>query len=132
MNKKILFPTFLFISVLLLSIFILWKNKESGPDLGGAGQPNSENQVILFYGDGCPICAIVDDYIEKNNVKEKIEFEQKEVYYNKNNANELIEKAKTCGISAESIGVPFLWDGEKCLMGSQDIINFFKQKIEEK
>lgn len=132
MNKKILFPTFLFISVLLLSIFILWENKESGPDLGGAGQPNSENQVILFYGDGCSICAIVDDYIGKNNVKEKIEFEQKEVYYNKNNANELIEKAKTCGISAESIGVPFLWDGEKCLMGSQDIINFFKQKIEEK
>jgi glutaredoxin-related protein len=132
MNKKLFILTILFILALILSSLILWKNKEISQNLGREEKPNSKNQIILFYGDGCPACAIVEDYIEKNNVKEKIEFEQKEVYYNKKNADELTEKAKTCGISAKSIEIPFLWDESGCLVGSQNIINFFKQKAEEK
>ena len=86
------------------------------------------NQIILFYGDGCPHCAIVEEYINKNNVQNKISFTQKEVYYNQSNAKELETKAKICGLPTNSIGVPFLWNGDKCLIGDQDIINFFKQK----
>jgi len=37
-------------------------------------------------------------------------------------------KAKICELPTDSIGVPFLWDGKDCLIGDQDIINFFKQK----
>lgn len=92
-------------------------------------QQTKESQVILFYGQGCPHCAIVEDYIEKNNINEKISFEEKEVYYNKGNANDLIQKAKACGIPTDSIGVPFLWDGEKCYVGDQEIIEFFNQKL---
>jgi glutaredoxin len=88
----------------------------------------SESQIILFYGDGCPHCAIVEEYIKENSIGDKISFAQKEVYYNQNNAKELEVKAKICGLSTDSIGVPFLWDGEDCLIGDQDIINFFKQK----
>ena len=47
---------------------------------------------------------------------------------NQNNAKELTEKARICGLPTDSIGVPFLWDGEKCFIGDQDIINFFSAK----
>jgi len=73
----------------------------------------------------------VEEYIKENNINDKISFAQKEVYYNQNNAKELEAKAKICELPTDSIGVPLLWDGEKCLIGDQDIINFFKQKSDE-
>lgn len=135
MNKKIILPTILFIAVLILSVVILSKeNKNNGLEGKLAekeGQQIEQNQIVLFYGDGCPHCAIVEKYIEENKIKDKISFAQKEVYYNQNNAKELAAKARICGIPANSIGVPLLWNGEGCLIGDQDIINFFKQKINE-
>jgi len=62
-------------------------------------------------------------------VKEKIAFEEKEVYYNQNNAKELGEKAKSYGIDQNEIGVPFLWNNGRCIIGDQDIINFFEEKM---
>jgi glutaredoxin len=136
MNKKIIIPTILFILVLIVSFFLLLENKENSqlknePSNNQENQQKEQSQIILFYGDGCPHCAIVEEYIKENNINDKISFAQKEVYYNQNNAKELEVKAKICGLETDSIGVPFLWDGEKCLIGDQDIINFFKQKTNE-
>lgn len=134
MNRKLFIPTILFIFALILSLFFLIKQKESAV----------RNRIILFYGEGCPHCAIVEKYIEENKIKEKfsfeekekissggkekIFFEEKEVYYNRKNAKELAKRAKICGIPENSIGVPFLWNGSKCFIGDQSIIEFFKQK----
>jgi len=87
--------------------------------------------IILFYGTGCPHCANVDEYIKNNNVKEKIQFAEKEIFYNKCNAKLLEDLAPKCGFSLSDLGVPFLWNGASstCLGGDQDIINFFKEKI---
>jgi glutaredoxin len=130
MKNKIIIPTVLFIVVLIFSFFALAKEKDK--TLPVANKTTTENQsagqIILFYGDGCPHCAIVEEYIKENNINDKISFAQKEVYYNQNNAKELEAKAKICGLPTDSIGVPFLWNGEDCLIGDQDIINFFKQK----
>jgi glutaredoxin len=131
MNKKVLIPTILFAVVLIFSVVVLVKNK-GGNNLKPENPPNKQSEIILFYGDDCPHCAIVEEYIKDNKVKEKISFEEKEVYYNKENSDELVEKAKICGIPENYIGVPFLWDGEKCLVGDQEIIEFFNQKINEK
>jgi len=125
MNKKVIIPTILFIIVLIFSVVILLENKESN-------HPAEQGQIVLFYGDGCPHCAIVEDYIKNNNIKQKLSFEEKEVYYNQNNAKELEAKAKICGLATDSIGVPFLWEGEKCYVDDQEIIGFFNQKINEK
>ena len=135
MNKKVIIPTILFIIVFILSIVVLLQNKENNLSDNSATQDNQQtkqNQIILFYGDGCPHCAIVEDYIENNNIKEKLSFGEKEVYYNQNNANDLAQKAQMCGISTDSIGVPFLWDGLKCYVGDQEIIDFFNEKINQK
>ncbi len=134
MYKKIIIPTILFIAIFAFSFFAL--SGEGDKNKPATAQPAEQQnqtaiQIILFYGDGCPHCKIVEEYIEKNNIKEKISITQKEIYYNKINSNELVEKAKICGLPTNSIGVPFLFDGKKCYIGDQDIINFFKQKTNE-
>lgn len=88
---------------------------------------NSSEGIILFYGDGCPHCAIVDEYIAANNIEEKIKFQRKEVFNDKSNARLLSEKAKICGISGDSVGVPLLWDGKSCIVGDQPIIDYFSK-----
>jgi glutaredoxin len=131
MKNKIIIPTILFIAVLIFSFFAFSKEKDKNQtptDKTTTTESQSASQIILFYGDGCPHCAIVEEYIKENSIGDKISFAQKEVYYNQNNAKELEAKAKICGLPTDSIGVPFLWNGEKCLIGDQDIINFFKQK----
>lgn len=97
-----------------------------------ARQPASTNDaqgIVLYYGDGCPHCANVDKFIEENKVGEKVSFEKKEVFNNRANARDMGSKAKMCKIDTTSgMGVPFLWDGEKCYQGDVDVINFFKSK----
>lgn len=130
MKNKVTIPTVLFLFVLVLSFYVFSKEDSKG-QLAEPIQEETqvENQIILFYGDGCPHCVIVEEYLEKNKVEEKIDFSRKEVYFNRANSKELEEKAGICGMPTDSIGVPFLWDGEKCLVGDADIVEFFKQKI---
>ena len=93
---------------------------------------SNKDKTIFFYGDGCPHCAIVETFFQDNNVESKVQFEKQEVFNNKQNSNLMtIIATKKCSISENNLGVPFLWDGQnsKCLVGDQDIINFFKQKI---
>ncbi len=124
MNKKLLLTTILFIAVSIFAIALLSQGKNEG-------EQSKQGQIILFYRNDCPYCVIVEEYIEQSNLEEKISLERKEVYYNKNNAHDLAEKAKICGLSASSIGVPFLWDGSECFVGGQEIMEFLKQQNNE-
>jgi glutaredoxin len=88
-------------------------------------------ETILFYGDTCPHCKNVEDFIAKNDIKNKISFAEMEVYNNASNAQLLINLGKECKLDAQSIGaVPFLWDGSNCHLGDVDIIDFFKNAAE--
>ncbi len=83
--------------------------------------------IVLFYGQGCPHCKDVDDFVSQNNITDKVKFTKLEVWYNKNNQALLSQVAIKCGITANSVGVPFLYDGVgKCYIGEVDVINFFK------
>ncbi len=83
--------------------------------------------IVEFYGQGCPHCADVDAFVAANNIAQKVKWTKIEVWYNKNNAALLGQVAQKCGITANSVGVPFLYDGNgKCLVGEVDVINFFK------
>lgn len=118
-------------SCLLLAVVLIFAVIFSYIFLNTKQKNNSEDQsIILFYGDGCPHCVEVEKYIADNNIKEKVNFVEKEVYKNADNAKTLNEKAKKCGIKENEIGVPFLWADEKCYMGNEDIINFFNKKNE--
>ena len=137
MGKKIIIPTALFILVLAFASFALSQGNHlskvpANQQLETSVNQLSESSIILFYGDGCSHCALVSRYIKDNNVQDRISFVQKEISHNKNNYRELMEKARICDPLASSVGIPFLWDGEKCVIGDTSIINFFKQKINGK
>jgi glutaredoxin-related protein len=88
---------------------------------------NSSNaDMILFYSFSCPHCQNVSDYISENDIKDKYSFTELEISENQNNSTKLIQKAKDCGYDTATLGVPFLWTGETCLMGDTNIIDFFK------
>lgn len=107
--------------IVVVGLFLLSRRQEQTEYLNG-------NQgMILFYSLSCPHCQTVEQYIETNKVKEKYSFDRLEVSKNQNNSAQLAAKARVCGLDTQGIGVPFLWTGEKCLMGDADIIEFFQQ-----
>ena len=92
-------------------------------------QDNSK--IILFYGRECPHCGEVRKYLADNKVAEKLKFSEREVYHNKANANLMAQKAQQCGINQSKLGVPFLWNDGSCILGQNEVIQFFTQKINE-
>ena len=90
--------------------------------------------VVLFYGNGCPHCGEVKEWLESHpKIKEKVNLQEKEVYGDNENARELMARAKECGIAAEGggIGVPFLYDQGQCLIGDQSIINYLNDSYNQ-
>jgi glutaredoxin len=122
MNKQII--GLILIAILLITGTYFWKIKTSPKTTTG----NSTSEIVLYFGDTCPHCKILEEFLQANKVAEKVSFTEKEVYKNPTNAKELTDRAIKCGIKTDSIGVPFLWDGEKCYMGGDDVTAFFKQK----
>jgi glutaredoxin len=100
--------------------------------LGGLsvlGRFTNKSEMILFFGDTCPHCKNVDKYLEDNGIRNKVKFQELEVYQNKANAELLTAIAKKCNLDTTGgVGVPFLYDGSKCIQGDQPIIDFFKNK----
>jgi hypothetical protein len=86
--------------------------------------------IILFYGEDCPHCKIVDDFVSENKIEEKVQFSHLEVWYSKDNQNILTQVVQKCNIQTNQVGVPFLYDGENCYIGDVDVINFFKNAAE--
>ncbi len=138
-NKKIITFSAILIVVFILG-FVIWgsknkKNTSSSSSINPSKVKSlSSNFPIYFYGNTCPHCANVEQWMKKNNIEKKIKVIKKEVYNNKENAQELLEAAKSCGLSTDRIGVPFLYADEKCFIGTPDVIGFLSQKagIEEK
>lgn len=90
-------------------------------------------EYILFYGNGCPHCAKVAEYIKDNQLTKKFDLAQKEVFFNKKNLNEFngyLEKHK---LTYDKIGVPFLviTSGADCdyINGDTNIIEYFSGKL---
>ncbi|MCR4326609.1 MAG: hypothetical protein NUV52_03065 [Candidatus Roizmanbacteria bacterium] len=91
---------------------------------------NTSRDLVFYYGNTCPHCADVEEWMKKNNIEKKIKIVKKEVYENKVNAMELEKKAKSCGLATDSIGVPFLYTPEgECLLGTPDIVNYLRDTL---
>ncbi len=89
----------------------------------------SASDITYYYGNTCPHCKEVADWISENKIDEKLKIVKKEVYDNISNAAELKLAAQKCGLDTNSIGVPFLYSPEgKCFIGTPDVIAFLKDK----
>lgn len=122
--KKVILISFVLLVLVGISFFFLKLSSRSE-------NLKIPKGILLFYGIGCPHCAKVENFIKENKIKERIYFEEREVYFNRKNSEILVKIAKKCAIPTDKIGVPFLWDGEnkKCIVGDEPIINFFKEKL---
>lgn len=128
--QKVLIPTVLFFVALLLVTSMIIKLKEEAY-YRNSDVIVSDSPIVFYFGYNCPHCKIVEKYLVDNKVSEKVRFSMKEVYKNPANTEEAFAKAALCGIDKKNLGVPFLWDGEKCYRGDAEIINFFKAKMQE-
>jgi len=116
------------VALVILGGSLWWKNsqKNAVPPSNPTTNPTG---IVVYFGDTCPHCKIVEEFINNNKINEKVTFEQKEVYNNQANAKEMTEHAKTCNMDVtDGVPVPFLWDGQKCLIGQDEVIAFFKDK----
>ena len=119
-HKQTIITTVIFAIIILAGVWLIFSKKSA------AG-----NEIIFYYGDGCPHCAKVEDFVKTNGVDKKIKFTSKEVYNNRTNSDELVARYAQCGLPTDNVGVPLLWDGgeKKCYSGDQDIINYFSGRI---
>jgi len=116
--------------VVVLVLVLTYKTLSTPPQTKGVSQEDAE--MILFWGNGCPHCKIVDEYITSNKVDERVKISYKEVYYNKTNQNLLQETVKKCPSidSSQGIGVPlaFIKSDRTCLYGDTPIIDWLKTR----
>jgi glutaredoxin len=110
--------------------FIYWGMQDGKNQIDQTQINTDPNAIVYYYGEGCPHCKVVNDFLVANpQVAEKVSFEKKEVWSNKTNATEMESRAKACGIKPEGMGVPFLYGGDgKCYVGEPEVTGFFKTK----
>lgn len=113
--KKTLFYI-LAIALVLLIIFLIFRKTPA------AG-------LTLFYGQECPHCARIEQFLQENKVDEKIKIDRKEVYHDQANAYLLSKTARKCAITGGEMGVPLLWDGSSCYVGEDQVRNFFQPYV---
>lgn len=114
------------ISGLLLWAFAFYVNRRA-PEL--AGSDTATSSLILFYGDTCPHCKQVDEFLSITPGADKLPISRLEVYNNTKNASLLAERAKACKLNLDSVGVPFLWTGTECFIGVEPIEVFLEAQI---
>ena len=122
--KKII----LLVLIIIAAVFVYgyFRNSSSSE----VATVSANDPVILFYGRECPHCQIVEEFLTKNKVADKVKFSQAEVFHNKGNQTVFIDKEKACGVTDESqMGVPMLWADGQCLVGEDMVIKYFQDKI---
>lgn len=122
MNTKPLIIGLVTAAIFFTLAILAWKT-------GGAPspQPFPSSKPILFYGIGCPHCKIVEDFLTENpTIQPKLGFDRLEVYKNRENALLMRQRAQTCNIPEQGMGVPMYWNGTRCYQGDKDIIDLFR------
>jgi glutaredoxin-related protein len=123
----------LIVLIIFAGIFGLYKFFSNSQQQGSTQGSSDNPDLVLYWGEGCPHCEVVKDYIKKNSVDQKMKITQKEVFYNKQNQKELQDTvSKYCPDSGngQGIGVPIALDtkNNKCISGDTPIIDFISQK----
>jgi len=126
MSKTIL----LIISVLVIIIVFSSVRSNTRPI---TTSNDSNLDLIVFWGQGCPHCEVVKKYLADNQLDKRLSIALKEVYNDKNNQNELQQIIKKCPEidATQGIGVPLSYFPKEnlCLLGDQPVIDYLKNKF---
>lgn len=93
----------------------------------------SNPDLVLFVSQTCPHCKNVEDYIQQNNISNKIIIDLKEVNQQPQNQQLLQTTANKCpGLdTSQGIGLPlaFFPGTNTCLSGDSPIIDRLSQMV---
>jgi len=121
----------LFLIILVIGVYFYFNSKKT--DILGSKVDDSSADLILYWGEGCPHCEKVKNYIKENALESKIKIAYKEIYSSsenqKNLAATVISHCPEIDTS-QGIGVPLAFDTQsnKCLYGDTPIIEWFEAK----
>jgi len=87
-----------------------------------------DNKIILFYGDTCPHCKVLEQFMDDNKINERLTMEKREVYKDQANASLMMDAVRRCSLPENNVGVPFLWADSQCYVGEQ-VTTYFKTKF---
>jgi glutaredoxin len=91
--------------------------------------PQGEANVYeYFWGNGCPHCEVVQDFLDSWDKKDTINLKKYEVWYDKTNAKIMEARYNSCSKKPQGqMSVPFLITPKgECLVGDEPIIELFK------
>jgi cytochrome c biogenesis protein CcdA/glutaredoxin len=92
---------------------------------------SSAKTIYFFYGTGCPHCAVVEEYFQNEGIYEKYEIEEKEIYFDRENAVFYTNLMIELGVPKEERGVPAVVIGDSILTGDTPIIKNFTKVADE-
>lgn len=97
-------------------------------------KPVDETQdgaLILYWAEGCSHCESVKAKIVNARADDKLNIIRKEAYDDEENMREFYTVAKYCQIPEYQMGVPMLWDGDKCYRGVEEIMDAIGDRMME-
>ena len=130
-NKFISIVLIVFALTLLGIVGIESKRQQTTQENPNTNGQIADNEIVYYYGITCPHCDDVKDFIDSEDIENKIPLVSKEVYENILNSQELIARAESCGLNTNNIGVPFLYSDRKCYSGSPDVISEIQRQVGE-
>ncbi len=114
----------LFTSIPVFVVFLSWVI----PVQAQTPAPANTIYIHLFWGDGCPHCAIAKPYFESlATAYPEIELKTYEIYYNADNQNLFVQMAKAYGI--QQLAVPTIFIGPYYLQGYSEELNSDIEKV---
>lgn len=114
----------------ILSLLILTGCSLVKPPI--TSQQGNQNQTTIppgsfyFYSATCQHCAVVNQYVIDNKVKDRLFYIEAPIDNNQEHVRLLQSIGERCGVSPSDLGVPFFWDGTRCYQGSDEVISFFE------
>lgn len=113
------------LAIIIGGVFLV--SKSSGGTPSSTPPPKDSTSYEYFWGEGCPHCAVVDEFMKTWSGKDNIKIDKKEVWYNKANSFVFADRAAKCGLKKDELAVPMLVTPDnKCLTGDTPIIDHFK------
>ncbi len=91
-------------------------------------QAQNKDKILFFWGQGCPHCARVESFIQKNKLDQVFDIESKEIYFNKQNRREFLRVCEQHKLSPQEEGVPMALIDGQCIVGDEPIIAALKAK----
>lgn len=84
------------------------------------------DKFVFFYGDTCPYCHDVIDWMEETGVESMLDITRKEVYNDPKNSEQMNLAVRSCGMTQS--GVPMMYTSNKeCIVGSTPIIDHLSE-----